>query len=171
MQLTCRFDPWVGKIPWRRRWQPTPVFLPEASHGQRSLVGYLQSIGLPKLDTTERLSSHSGCRATRKSPREGHGPSNALCKRETQEMWSENCTPSQRFPRSQCPVRNLRASTQAPTAEGVIPTERLLEGPPPSILELGSGIPPTRTPTSSCAGCPCAFGGWARRMAGYKPVK
>ena len=35
-----RFDSWVGKIPWRRAWQPTPVFLPGASHGQRSLVGY-----------------------------------------------------------------------------------------------------------------------------------
>ena len=34
------FDPWVGKIPWRRVWQPTPVFLPGESHGQRSLVGY-----------------------------------------------------------------------------------------------------------------------------------
>jgi len=36
----CRFDPWVRKIPWRRKWQPTPVFLPGESHGQRSLVGY-----------------------------------------------------------------------------------------------------------------------------------
>ena len=35
------FDPWVGKIPWRRAWQPTPVFLPEESHGERSLVGYI----------------------------------------------------------------------------------------------------------------------------------
>ena len=35
----CRFDPWVGKIPWRRKWQPTPVFLPGESHGQRNLVG------------------------------------------------------------------------------------------------------------------------------------
>ena len=34
------FDPWVGKIPWRRHWQPTPVFLPWKSHGQRSLAGY-----------------------------------------------------------------------------------------------------------------------------------
>ena len=34
------FDTWVGKIPWRRKWQPTPVFLPGESHGQRSLVGY-----------------------------------------------------------------------------------------------------------------------------------
>ena len=34
------FDPWIGKIAWRRAWQPTPVFLPGESHGQRSLVGY-----------------------------------------------------------------------------------------------------------------------------------
>jgi len=36
----CRFDLWVGKIPWRRKLQTTPVFLPGKSHGQRSLVGY-----------------------------------------------------------------------------------------------------------------------------------
>ena len=36
----CEFDPWVGRIPWRRKWQPTPVFLPGEFHGQRSLVGY-----------------------------------------------------------------------------------------------------------------------------------
>ena len=35
-----RSDPWVRKIPWRREWQPTAVFLPGESHGQRSLVGY-----------------------------------------------------------------------------------------------------------------------------------
>ena len=35
-----RFDPWVGKIPWRRKWQSTLVFLPGKSHGQRSLAGY-----------------------------------------------------------------------------------------------------------------------------------
>ena len=33
------FDPWVGKIAWRRAWQPISVFLPGESHGQRSLVG------------------------------------------------------------------------------------------------------------------------------------
>ena len=36
----CGFNPWVKKIPWRRAWQPTPVFLPGEPHGQRSLVGY-----------------------------------------------------------------------------------------------------------------------------------
>ena len=34
------FDPWVGKIPWRREWLPTRAFLPGEFHGQRSLVGY-----------------------------------------------------------------------------------------------------------------------------------
>ena len=34
------FDPWAGKIPWRREWPPTPLFLPGESHGQRSLAGY-----------------------------------------------------------------------------------------------------------------------------------
>ena len=41
--LQCRrpgFDSWVRKMPWRRKWQPTPVFLPGESHGQRSLAGY-----------------------------------------------------------------------------------------------------------------------------------
>ena len=36
----CRFKPSIGKIPWRRKWQPTPVFLPGKFHGQRSLVDY-----------------------------------------------------------------------------------------------------------------------------------
>ena len=35
------FDPWVGKIPWSRKWQCTPVFLPGEFHGQRSLAGYI----------------------------------------------------------------------------------------------------------------------------------
>ena len=34
------FDYWVGKLPWRRTWQPTPVFLPVEPHGQRILMGY-----------------------------------------------------------------------------------------------------------------------------------
>ena len=48
-----RFDPWVGKIPWRRKWQPTPVFLPGESHGQRSLEGY-SPWGHQESDTTEQ---------------------------------------------------------------------------------------------------------------------
>ena len=50
----CLFDPWIGKIPWRRDLQPTPAFLPGKSHGQRSLVGRSPG-GCKGLDTTERL--------------------------------------------------------------------------------------------------------------------
>ena len=39
-QCRCGFHPWVGTIPWRREWQPTPILLPEKSHGQRSLASY-----------------------------------------------------------------------------------------------------------------------------------
>ena len=49
------FDPWVGKIPWRRKWHPTPVLLPGESHRGRSLVGY-SPWGHKDSDTT---SSHS----------------------------------------------------------------------------------------------------------------
>ena len=46
------FNTWVGKIPWKREWQPTPVFLPGEFHGHRSLVGY-SPWGCKELDTTE----------------------------------------------------------------------------------------------------------------------
>ena len=48
----CGFDPWVGKIPCRRTWQPTVVFLPRESHGQKNLMGYSQQ-GCTEQDMTE----------------------------------------------------------------------------------------------------------------------
>ena len=45
-------NPWIGKIPWRRKWQSTPVFLPEKSHGQRSLGG-CSPWGHKELDASE----------------------------------------------------------------------------------------------------------------------
>ena len=53
----CRFDPWVGKIPWRRKWQPAPGFLPGKFHGQKNLAGY-SPWGHKESDTTEQLSTH-----------------------------------------------------------------------------------------------------------------
>ena len=53
-----QFDPYVGKIPWRRVWQPTPVSLTGQSHGQRSLVGYSLR-GHKESDTTEQMSTHT----------------------------------------------------------------------------------------------------------------
>ena len=56
-----RFQPWVQKIPWRREWLPTPVFLPGESHGQRSLAGYSPQ-GRKELNTAEAISQ--GCITT-----------------------------------------------------------------------------------------------------------
>ena len=56
VHLRCKrpwFDPWVRKIPWRREWQATPVFLPGEFCGQRSLVGY-SPWGLKESGTTEQ---------------------------------------------------------------------------------------------------------------------
>ena len=52
--MGCGFDPWVGKIPWKREWQSTPVFFPRGSHGQRSLSDH-SPWGRKESDTTEQL--------------------------------------------------------------------------------------------------------------------
>ena len=60
IHLQCRrprLDPWVRKIPLRRKWQPTPVFLPGKSHGQRSLVGY-SPLDCKESDMPEQLRLH-----------------------------------------------------------------------------------------------------------------
>ena len=74
-EFTCQcrkhwFSPWVGKIPWRRKRQPTPIFLPGKFYGQRSLVDY--SHGVKKSQTG--LSMHAGTKekgAHRPSREEG----------------------------------------------------------------------------------------------------
>ena len=53
----CGFDPWVRKIPWRRKWQPTPVSLPGKCYGQRSLVG-CSPRGCKELDRTDDSHFH-----------------------------------------------------------------------------------------------------------------
>ena len=61
IRLQCRrcvFDPWVGKVPWRKKWQPTPVFLPGKFHGQKSLVGY-SPWSCKESDTDEQLNTHT----------------------------------------------------------------------------------------------------------------
>ena len=70
----CRrhwFGPWVGNIPWRRKWRPTPILLSEKPHGQRSLAGYSSQVtkGRTPLSTAQRhgtfrttKSWHPSCR-------------------------------------------------------------------------------------------------------------
>ena len=60
------FDPRVRKIPWKRKWQPTPVFLPGQFHGQESLAGY-SAWGYKESDTTECTHTHTHTH-TRVSP-------------------------------------------------------------------------------------------------------
>ena len=50
-----RFSPWVGKVPWRRKWQPTPVFLPGESHGQRRLDGWIDWACLHVINDVDHL--------------------------------------------------------------------------------------------------------------------
>ena len=52
-----RFDSWIREIPWRRKWLPIPVFLPEKFHALRSLLGY-SSWGCKELGMTEQLTHY-----------------------------------------------------------------------------------------------------------------
>ena len=60
MTSQSRFDPQGGKMPWRREWQPTPVFLPAEFHGQRNLVGY-SPWGCKESDMAEQLTHTLHC--------------------------------------------------------------------------------------------------------------
>ena len=62
------FDPWLGKIPWRREWLPAPVFLPGKSQGQRGLVGY-SPWGLKESDMTKQQSRCAQPLSSGKNPR------------------------------------------------------------------------------------------------------
>ena len=74
-----RFNPWGRKIPWRREWQPTPMFLPEKFHGQRSPAGY-RPWGHKESDMTERLSlSLSTWKAWRRSRGRWKGEPHCIC--------------------------------------------------------------------------------------------
>ena len=85
-----RFDPWVGKISWRRKWQPTLVSLPGKFHGQRSLVGY-SPWGHQESDMTEHTHTHTGLKwalnwrldsykkSSRDTEPEGRTPQGACC--------------------------------------------------------------------------------------------
>ena len=71
-KVTCqrrrlRFNPWVRKIPWRRKWQSTPGFLPGQSHRQRLLAGH-STWGPEELDTFEQLSTAKNNSSKKKNP-------------------------------------------------------------------------------------------------------
>ena len=90
----------VGKIPWRRSWQPTPVLLPGESHGQRSLAGY-SPWGCKGSDTTEPLtlilsclgvgsvSTPATCSQEPRNPRSTAAAAPASVPRATQSVWPQ----------------------------------------------------------------------------------
>ena len=75
----CGFDPWVRKIPWRRKWQPTPVFLPEKFHGQRSLTDYSPWY-CKESDVAKQLNTHTQGQYYRITEYRDFFPFIALCK-------------------------------------------------------------------------------------------
>ena len=84
-----RFHLWIRKIPWRGKWQPTPVFLPGKCCGQRSLVGYCSWDG-KKSDTTEQLTL-AVCQALLWAPQEGDEP----LPHDDSVFWKDNVKVSQ----------------------------------------------------------------------------
>ena len=124
MQET-RVSLWVGKIPWRREWQPTPVFLPGGSHGWRSLVGYSSWDG-KESDTTERLTLHFPSRCLRTALTE---QSNGVC------------TGSQKQPTacSQPSPPSASSSQVGSDAWGMEPAGLCAD--PDSCLKFMSGLP------------------------------
>ena len=85
----CRrpgFYPWIGKISWRRAWQPTPVFLPKESQGQRSLEGCSPQ-GCKESDRTERLSTAPTYPEWQLSSRTQTWENNGLLTPSGQYMW------------------------------------------------------------------------------------
>ena len=118
MQESCGFEPWVRKIPWRRTWQHTPVFLPGESYGQRSLVGF-RLWGRTVLDTLTG-------EWTRDS-RQAHTGGTGMTARRQRTDWSGRCPPQRRRT-----SRTLKRRCAV--------TENSVEGPPrgPAIPLLGT---------------------------------
>ena len=96
----CRrhgFHPWIGKIPWRRTWQPTAVLFPGESHGQRTLAGY-SPWGHRESDTTEYLTAEAGwtgcCSVAKSRPTlQPHGLKHTglPCPSLSPRVWSNSC--------------------------------------------------------------------------------
>ena len=54
-----RFNPWVRKISWRRKWQPTLIFLPGKSHGQKNLMGFIHGVAMSQTQLSDWAGMHA----------------------------------------------------------------------------------------------------------------
>ena len=84
-----RFNPWVRKISWRRKWQPDPAFFPGESHGQRNLVGN-NPWGRKELDTTQQLNNNNNSGFPEPDPNSELDTANRVWGTEWWEMRLEN---------------------------------------------------------------------------------
>ena len=126
-------DPWVGKILWRRKWQPTPVFLPGQFHGQRNLVGY-SPWDRKESDTTEWLSTHA------------HMCSSKVITILEQKQPSQSCGPV-----GGCVPDSLHIRSHGPFHQGDLATWGVWGvGRTPRDTEVGPGLP--RVPLASITG-------------------
>ena len=135
------FDSWVAKIPWRRKQQPTVVFLHGEPHGQRSLVGYSPQ-SRKELHTTERLNSSmrvlKNVSRTRWPPLPFPSPrvSRALCLHRWRSTWTRSHTPAPAFARSWC-QEPLRFLLCAYCWGRPLPLPMWGEEPPPRATHVG----------------------------------
>ena len=124
----CRFKPCVRKIPWRRKWQPTPVFLPGKFHGERSLVGY-SSWGCKESDTAEQLNNNRKIDYRNWAPRYSGKESACQCRRykiRSFNPWVGKIPWSRKY--------SIKTNFQQYSCIILFPDQRLLTGPHFSLV-------------------------------------
>ena len=142
----CRrhgFDPWVRKIPWRRKWQPTPAFLPGKSHGQRSLVGY-SPWGCKRVGMTELLKTHRSNEEFVENPRQMAPPGAGRIVLPCCPSWHHSCGHHVSGPYSLLQPSSSAPGEQLPGWQGSPGPLTLLDQKCRRWVTLPSLLPPTR---------------------------
>ena len=118
----CGFNPWVRKIPWRRKWYPTPVFLPEKFHGQRTLGGYSTWVAKSQtqlsgqhIHTHTLIHSHTHSQTNSHTHTHSHTNNLVLCivfleRRETVQLLCNDISRDQKIQSHITQVRFLQSS-------------------------------------------------------------
>ena len=110
----CEFSSWAGKIPWGRKWQPTPVFLHWKSLGQRILAGYsLSSVQVSRSVVSDSLLPHESQHARPPCPSPTPGVYSNSC---PSSQWCHPAILSSVVPVSSCP-QSLPASGSFPMSQ------------------------------------------------------
>ena len=131
----------MGKTPWRREWQPTPVFLPGESHGQMNLLGY-SPWDHKELDTTEQLNHHTvNCNTFMSGFGEKtlcFGPARMVCTRPL-GLFPPSCSSALGHLLLECDFRTIGKITRMISRSGV-PTQLLTSWPASCLLLRSPGL-------------------------------